>query len=158
MAATMVWIALIVSGCGSGSETAGSGDAPESTAAVNATVAAPETTAAVDEARCLDVPPAVLDRISAGLTISGAGGLGRASAVQSSDYESVYFVSAELEGPGIDGEIATWATNGLGAGGLTYSVDALAREFSDWADGGATQAELTMDRDGADESRECLVG
>ena len=36
------------------------------------------------------------------------------------------------------------------------SVDEYAKEFSDWADGGRSDAQLSVSDDGADESRQCV--
>jgi hypothetical protein len=72
--------------------------------------------------------------------------------VRSRDFKSVYFVSADLQGPGLNGkgEIATWATNKLRVGGLIYSADAVARAFFDWGRGPGFSV-----GDGFSESRSC---
>ncbi len=109
--------------------------------------------------RCLDPPPAVVEAIASALTVTGGGSLRDAQAVRSSDFEAVWFVSAEIDGPEIeeDGQIGTWATNALKDGyGTTYSVNSLAKEFSDWGDGGKTDANFSMSDDGAYESRDCV--
>ncbi len=106
--------------------------------------------------RCVPVAPAVVRAISQGLTISGGGGIRGAKAVKSRDFSNVYFVSARLIGPGLDGsDTATWATNRIKSIGLIFSVDGFAKEFSDWGDGGQTDAHLSMNNDGAAESRRC---
>ncbi len=46
-------------------------------------------------------------------------------------------------------------TNDLNGGGLIYSVDAVAEEFSDWGPGGQTDAGFSMSDDGAQESVDC---
>lgn len=109
--------------------------------------------------RCLDVPPEIVDTILAGLTVTGGGTLRDAQMVKSSDFEAIWFVSAEIDGSQIegDGEIGTWATNAPKDGyGLTYSVDGYAKEFSDWGDGGKTDANFSMSDDGAEESKDCV--
>jgi hypothetical protein len=52
--------------------------------------------------------------------------------------------------------VATWATNTLEPGGLIYSIDSLAEEFSDWGPGDRTQTSLTMSDDGAALSQDCV--
>jgi hypothetical protein len=108
--------------------------------------------------RCEVVPLHVVDAIATGL--QGGGTLRDVQAVESNDFERVYFISAEIDSPGIagDGAVGTWARSGSldEEGGAIYSVDSAAKDFSDWIDGGSTDAETTMDNDGAEESRECV--
>lgn len=52
---------------------------------------------------CLNVPAHKVDQIEAGLTVQGGGSLRKAEAVRSGAHRSVYFVSADLEGPGLEG-------------------------------------------------------
>ena len=77
--------------------------------------------------------------------------------VKSRDHDDIYYVSAELDGPGFDdpGDIATWATTSPGGAEAIYSVDDLARGESSWRDGVAI-AGLSLEDDGAMESRECV--
>jgi len=79
--------------------------------------------------------------------------------VKSSDHEDIYFVSAELDGPGFQGpgDIATWATTSPGGAEAIYSVDPLAKRHTTWRDGTAI-AGLSLEDDGAQESRECVTG
>lgn len=92
--------------------------------------------------------------------MSVAGTLKNARAVKSEDFKKVYFISAELEGESTEvvGKIATWARTGplRVGGGLIYAVDGFANEFSNADDGGDTDAQLSMDDDGAEESRICV--
>jgi hypothetical protein len=109
--------------------------------------------------RCTRVPPALVKVIATGLEVQGGGNLRFAQAVKSEDFESVYFVSADIQGPGLDGsgDVGTWATNRLAAGGgLIFAVDSVAQEFSDWGDADQTDANITMQDDGAQLSRECV--
>jgi hypothetical protein len=78
--------------------------------------------------------------------------------VKSDDHEDIYFVSAELDGPGLfdPGDVATWATTSPGGAAAIYSVDQLAKDTSTWRDGTAI-AGLSLDDDGAKESRECVA-
>jgi hypothetical protein len=115
-----------------------------------------------EASRCRDVPQGLVDGIEEGLTVTGGGTLRDAQAVKSEDFERVWFISAEIDGPGIegDGDIGTWAKSGPLAvgGGLILSVDAVAKEFSDWGHGDTTDAELSMSDDGAQESHDCVEG
>lgn len=107
--------------------------------------------------RCEAAPVAVVTAISTGL---GSGlTLRNAQMVRSDDFEEAYFVSADLQGPGLEGDddVATWVTNNRSGGGLIFAVSAVAREFSDWGDGGQTDAGFSMSDDGADESAACVT-
>jgi hypothetical protein len=77
--------------------------------------------------------------------------------VKSRDHEDIWFVSAEIEGPGLTepGDIATWATTSPGGAEAIYSVDDLAKDHTTWRDGTAI-AGLSMEDDGATESRDCV--
>jgi hypothetical protein len=112
--------------------------------------------------RCDAAPKPLVDAIATGLTVQGGGTLRQAQAVKSEDFERVYFVSAEIDGAGMEGlgDIGTWAKSGplRVGGGLILSVDPAAIEFSDWGDGGKTDAQLSMEDDGAEASRECVEG
>jgi hypothetical protein len=113
-------------------------------------------------ARCVDVSQARVAQIEEGLTVTGGGTLEGAKAVKSDDFSKVYFISAEIQGSGMEGqgEVGTWASNSIDANdpGTTYAVDGLAKEFSDWGDGGKTDADLDMSDDGAEESKDCVGG
>ena len=76
--------------------------------------------------------------------------------VRSDDHERMYFVSAELDGPGLEGEgdVATWATPSVGGADAVYAVDDLAKEHSDWRP--ADEVDVTIDDHGAQESRDCV--
>jgi hypothetical protein len=77
--------------------------------------------------------------------------------VKSRDHEDIYFVSAELDGPGFHdpGDVGTWATTSPGGAAAIYSVDQLAKDHTSWRDGTAV-AGLSLDDEGAMESRECV--
>jgi hypothetical protein len=112
-----------------------------------------------EASRCMSVPADVIARIESGLTVDGGGSLRNVKAVKSNDFESVYFISGDLQGSGLEGDndIATFSTNQLDYSGMTFSVDAVADEFSDWPLGSGTSFNLRMSDDGARESRECIV-
>ncbi|WP_162419019.1 hypothetical protein [Cyclobacterium roseum] len=107
--------------------------------------------------RCEDAPDFIVRRLTDGLNTDGIT-LRNVKVVKSKDFESVYFVSADLQGPGLEGEsdIATFATNKLDSNGLTFSVNSIAEEFSDWPPGSRTGFNLSMNDDGAKESRDCV--
>lgn len=140
---------LIVSACGGGGGKGGS-----ETEATSTEQAA--------SSRCRSVPPALVSAIETGLTVTGGGTLHNTQAVKSRDFNRVWFISAEIDGPGLEGEgdIGTWAKSGPLAvgGGLILSIDAVAQEFSDWGHGDTTDANLTMDDDGASGSHDCVEG
>ena len=118
-----------------------------------------ENAEAQESSRCTNVPRGLVEEIEKGLTVQGTT-LTNARAVKSEDFKQVQFVSAEIEGPGIDGsgQIGTWAKGGsLGDGGGVTSVDGFALEYSDWADGPLSDAELSVTDDGAQESRDCVA-
>lgn len=116
----------------------------------------PEETPERDK-RCLDVEQAYLDQLLVGLDNASGLLLNAGQAVKSEDYENVYFVAANLEGAGMDnGEIVVFATNALDASGLIMSINSTAQEFFVWPDGDSTDANITMDDDGADKAVECV--
>lgn len=110
--------------------------------------------------RCLPVPAVIAQRLNDGLNINGGGSIRNLQAVKSNDFASVYFISGDLQGSGLEGEgdIATFATNKMDETGLTLSVDAVATEFSDWPDVATTNLGVSMGGDGYNESRKCVTG
>jgi hypothetical protein len=91
---------------------------------------------------CKDVRKGLVAAVGTGLTVQGGGTLRQAQAVKSGYFDAVYFVTAEIQGAGLEGsdDVGTWAKSGplKVGGGLIYSVDSIANEFSDWGDGGQT--------------------
>jgi len=109
--------------------------------------------------RGIEVSQAMLSNIASGLTVSGGGSLRDGWAVKSNDFNSLYFIAAEIDGPGLEGngEIGLWATNRLEPGqGLILSVDSFAKEFSVWPHGDTTDSNITQFDDGADEAKMCV--
>jgi hypothetical protein len=108
------------------------------------------------DSRCEPATSAIMTPLSNGLQ-NDQDELVNGQVVKSRDHEDIYFVSAELDGPGFDdpGDIGTWATTSPGGGEAVYSVDDLARGESTWRDGIAI-AGLSLEDDGAMESRECV--
>ena len=107
--------------------------------------------------RCIAVTAAKLESILP-LTATGGGTLRNAWAVKSSDFSKVWFLAAEMDFVGAEGngEIGVWATIDLEPVVGFFSVNGLALEFSDWADGPASDAQLSMSDDGASEAEACV--
>ncbi len=75
--------------------------------------------------------------------------------LRSRDYSKVYFVAAELDGPGLSGSghIGVWATNEIRGYGLTFAADGYAKQFSGYGEGpgdGFSQSD-----DGVKQARAC---
>lgn len=139
-ATALAGVAIALAGCG-GSGSAESGGAPATTEA----------------SRCLPVAAEVVEAIESGLLDGNT--LRSARAVKSDDYVNIYFVSAEIDGPGVEGagEVGTWALNRIDSvAGLIFAVGGHAHQFSDWGHGEKTDAEFSLARDGAEESRACV--
>ena len=98
----------------------------------------------------------LLDGIASGLEVSGGGTIGRGGAVRSGAHSNGYFVAAEIQGSGMDDEVAVWFTNRLDGSGMIFSVDNMAQAFSVFPDAGRTDAEATMSDPGARESLTCV--
>ena len=111
--------------------------------------------------RCVSVSPHVLDNIAHGIhQMPGSGGaevtLSNGKAVHSDDFQQAYFVAARLEGPRIGSDqVGLWVVNDLYQPGLTFSVNDAAKLFSDWGDGGSTDAHFSTSDDGASEAEDC---
>lgn len=123
--------------------------------------AADDEKASAADVDCLDVSAQTVEKIESGLTVQGGGSLQDARAVRSGAHRSAYFVSADLEGPGLEGpgHLATWIVTELeGPGGMVLAVSGQAKEFSDWGDASTTDARATMSDPGARESQACVPG
>jgi len=109
------------------------------------------------DSRCEAATSALMTPLDNGLK-NERDSLDNGQVVKSRDHSDIYFVSAELDGPGLDdpGDVATWATTSPGGAEAIFSVDDLAKDHSTWRDGTAI-AGLSLDDDGADESRECVT-
>lgn len=108
--------------------------------------------------RCLDVPEAVVASLNEGFNTKGLT-LRNSKAVKSNSFESVYFISADIQGAGLEGQddVATFGTNSLeSGGGIFMAVDKVAKEFSVFPDSSTTDARATMSDDGAKESVDCV--
>lgn len=76
--------------------------------------------------------------------------------VKSADHEDVYFVAAEIDSPKLEGsgDIAVWATTSPHGAEAIFSVNDLAKRYSDWRD--ADAIDVSPDDHGAAESRACV--
>lgn len=116
--------------------------------------------------RCIVAPAATVAWIGEGLYEDDGTSLRNAWAVKSDDFKNVWFVAADLEGPGLedDDEIALWATDAIEedgtadpiGGGLVVSVNNVAEAFSDWFP--ASDYDVSGGDDGAEEAIECADG
>lgn len=114
-----------------------------------------------EEFPCENISSDMVANIAEGLTVSGGGRLRDAKAIKSKQRSNVYYISAEIDGPGMwgNGEIGTWITNTLkpiefeyrtstalqsyrgnglphnNVGGIIMAAPGLAEEFSDWRQG-----------------------
>lgn len=76
--------------------------------------------------------------------------------VRSNDYQKVYFVAAQITGPGLDNIIGVWAITGdPDTPGMFFSVNGYAHVFSGFGIGSTTDANFTMDKHGAEEAYFC---
>jgi hypothetical protein len=105
-----------------------------------------------DLARCLPVSSAMTAAIESGSSIPDIQ-LSHMRAVQSHDFQRVYFISARVTAPGLPAAVGTWTSNRLDPDeGLIFSVDDLARASTTWpAD------RPSMNDDGAQLSRDCVA-
>lgn len=152
----------VLAACGAATPTAAPAIAEP--AAIPATATAqpvattpPQPTATL-ASRCQPAPAILLDSIAEGLTVNGGGGLRNGWTVRSDDFEKAHFVAAEITGEGMTGTIGLWVTNDPASPGALFSVNAFAKEFSDWADGGSTDAAFNQANDGAREAIACAGG
>jgi hypothetical protein len=86
--------------------------------------------------------------------------IGSAWAVKSGDYQNVWFVAAEIKGPGIEpGQvIGLWAISGdPDDPGLTFSANAIAFLYSGYGEGSKTKAHISQLDDGAQEAISCAT-
>ena len=95
-----------------------------------------------EAAACAEAPATLQQAIAEGLTLEGGGGLRNAYVAEAGigqDFRGVespvYLVSAEIVGPGFEGEVGTWiVTRSLEDAGLIVAADPLAQEFSTWGE------------------------
>jgi hypothetical protein len=132
----------------------GDGDEPAATSTSEPTAGASATPLGSQGAaspRCADAG-AVAQRIAEGLVVPG-GVLVDAFAVPRTDMHAD-FIAAEVDGPGWEspGDVMVWSMDDTGG---IYSVNASAKEFSTWPDGGQADPPLSMDMADAREAEFC---
>lgn len=99
----------------------------------------------------------LLDFIADGAEASTGGiTITRGSAYKSPNYEKVWFVAAEFNAPGVDNEVAVWATNSLAGEGLTLAVDNMAQEFTVYPNANETSFEIPTTGDDVTNAKGCL--
>jgi hypothetical protein len=112
------------------------------------------------EPSCQRASRRLLAAIETGLEVTGGGRLRRGYVVRSTDFDKVYMVAADIQGPGLEaaGDIGVWATNSRRGAGAIYAVNSVAQEFSDWRDADKTDAAIDPSAQGVDEARRCAAG
>jgi hypothetical protein len=119
-----------------------------------------ETPTPALDPRCVPASAAQVDIIRLGVQgVQESNNIKSVWAVRSDDFERVWFVAAEITGPGIEPKqaIGLWAIPGeldVPSAGA-WSVNPFALEFSDWADGPGSDAQLSEFDDGAQEALSC---
>ncbi len=109
--------------------------------------------------RCLPVPSSMAQVLADSLTVQGGGSISATAAVRSEDFDNIYFISAEIDGPGMEGtgDVGVWSSNRLEGGqGMIFAVNGIANEFSVFPSGPDSSANITMSDDGAQEAASCL--
>jgi hypothetical protein len=119
-------------------------------------------TSASPSDRCVPASTAQIEIIRSGIKgVDANNDIIAVWAVRSNDFSRVWFVAAEITGAGIESKsaIGVWTIPGEleqpSAG--AWSVNGMANEFSDWGDGTSTQAQMSMDDDGAKEAESCAL-
>ena len=113
---------------------------------------------AEDLARCQEADPFVLTAISEGLIDAEEASIPRARAVESRDFESLWFVATELDAPDVEsGTTMVWAVDRNDPRLTTvFAVDETADELSLWGDVVIPENPPTMSDDGAQLAVACL--
>jgi hypothetical protein len=133
----LVAVVLIVGGCG--------GDEASSSA----------TTATAPLMLCTPATTDLMTPLANKLTLEGAR-LSNGQIVKASDRDDVYFVAAEIDAQQFpnSGDIAVWATTSPHGAEAIYSVNELAKQYSDWRD--ASAIDVSPDDPAAAEARACV--
>jgi hypothetical protein len=121
----------------------------------------PESAATTDGAAGTSCVPATSDIMA---PLGGRAALANADVrlqngqlVESTETPGIWFLSAELDGPGLeeDGDVATWATASQYGEEAIYSVDDLAAEYTNFSPVAAADG-ISADDAAAEESRACV--
>ena len=122
-------LALVLAGCG------GDDDEPEA----SATTGAPEATS------CVPATSDIMAPVGGRVALENADvRLQNGQLVESNETPGIWFLSAELDGPGLEdeGDVATWATTSQFGGEAIYSVDELAGTVHELQRGGRRRRDL----------------
>jgi hypothetical protein len=107
-------------------------------------------------ARCQVAPAALVTYIGSGSDFEGFA-LSHVRVVKSNDFHNVYFVSGQITIPGQPSSVGTWASTRLDGSQPVWAVDLSARTSTHWGPG-PDSAEMSVNDDGAQLSRECAAG
>jgi hypothetical protein len=104
--------------------------------------------------RCAAASASLVNTIAGSLQVEAD--LRHVRLVKSLDYRNVWFVSAEVVYEGFeDGAVATWATSVPAGGSAVYSLETNALQATSWPPAVSADEPLSVDDDGARESRRC---
>jgi hypothetical protein len=113
-------------------------------------------------ARCENVSDVYVQNLASGITVPGIS-LRDVQGVQSKDYKQVWFIAADIEGPGLSGSshIGIWSTSSIiapevsGRANDLYAVNDLARQFTEW--GLDVKLPVSKDADGISQATACTM-
>lgn len=132
---------------------------PTSVAIIPAPTFIQSATSPAQNNRCVPASQQQIETIRIGIKdIDTNNDIQTAWAVKSNDFENIWFVAAEIQGPGIlpKQAVGIWAISGDPATpGTILSVDGFAKQFSIYPDGATTDAQITMNDDGVQEVVSC---
>lgn len=79
-------------------------------------------------------------------------------AVKSPDHSRMYYLAANIAIPGNGTSKGVWAKSGPvhDVAGLIVAVDGIAHQFSDYPEGGGTDAQTSVTDKGAQDALSCL--
>jgi hypothetical protein len=138
----LLLVALLLGGCGGDDE-------PDAVA----------TTEAAGATSCVAATSDIMAPVGGRVALDKAEVRLRNGQLVESETPGTWFLSAELDGPGLeeDGDVATWATTSRYGAGPIYSVDDLATEYSSFS--AIAEAEgISADDPAAEKSRACVSG
>lgn len=147
-------------------------DAPDATQVAEAVAAdiAPTPSGSdsitVSVTPCAPVHPSLEALLERHVTAAGQGDLTNVRAVKSEDYEKVWMVAGVFDYPGFSGEVGVWAVDiedptqdpDTQADGVAIlSVNAYAKEFSDWFHGDESSFHVRQSDHGVKEAEDCTT-
>ena len=111
---------------------------------------------------CIAISARLFESLNTGIQdVQASNSVLKAMAFRAPGRASVWFIAAEVQGPGIGAgdAVGVWATNsGVEDNdfGSLFSIDGIANAFSSWGSTEGTSIEISRFEDGVQESRECL--